>query len=297
MTDTDKDRNFTSVSYERHRNTYRKKGLKEPKPQNRSLLAYGEKMKLYSFLDPLIEIYPDAKWLVVGDGRFAEGSLYLADKGVSAMPSDIDASLLKNMKQNSMIDDFAEENAENLSFEDNSFDFILCKESFHHFPRPYLALYEMLRVASKGVVLIEPQEWAGRGCVAEFSAKIRNVIRKIRGGMEMDSTYEETGNFVFRLSLKEMEKISKALNFRYLLWRETNGFYNEKTFSSNKNSAKARLYTFFVMLTDIFTKFGAASTTLSAALIKDDISREALHSASKKKIKIKKLPSNPKIKG
>ena len=50
------------------------------------------------------------------------------------------------------------ENAENLSFEDKTIDFILCKESYHHFPRPMVALYEMLRVARNGVLLIEPND-------------------------------------------------------------------------------------------------------------------------------------------
>ena len=34
-------------------------------------------------------------------------------------------------------------------FEDNSFDIVFTKESMHHWPRPYLGIYEMLRVAAK----------------------------------------------------------------------------------------------------------------------------------------------------
>lgn len=50
------------------------------------------------------------------------------------------------------------ENAEKLSSPNETLDFVLCKESYHHFTRPMLALYEMLRVATKAVVLIEPNE-------------------------------------------------------------------------------------------------------------------------------------------
>ena len=56
------------------------------------------------------------------------------------------------------INNYSEENAEDLSFNDESFDYVLIKEAFHHFPRPWIALYEAFRVCKKGIVLIEPND-------------------------------------------------------------------------------------------------------------------------------------------
>jgi SAM-dependent methyltransferase len=56
---------------------------------------------------------------------------------------------------------FQKENAEQLSFEDESFDFVLCKEAYHHFPRPMIALYEMIRRRCRLIVLSDAAADAG----------------------------------------------------------------------------------------------------------------------------------------
>ena len=50
------------------------------------------------------------------------------------------------------------ENMEALSYKSSSFDLVFVKEALHHVPRPILGLYEMLRVAKKAVIFIEPGE-------------------------------------------------------------------------------------------------------------------------------------------
>ena len=108
--------------------------------------------RMYSCLDPIIERDMPASWLTIGDGRYGADSRYIRSKGGTASPSDIDDSLLKEANEKGLLDGFYRENAERLSFSSDSFDYVLCKESYHHFPRPMLALYEMLRVAKNGVV-------------------------------------------------------------------------------------------------------------------------------------------------
>ncbi|WP_158308790.1 methyltransferase domain-containing protein [Desulfocurvibacter africanus] len=78
-------------------------------------------------------------------------------------------------KPSDFIPEYSVENAEKLSFANGSYDYLLCKEAFHHFPRPMIALYEMLRVARKGIVLIEPNDNGADG-------------------------FEECGNYVYSLS-------------------------------------------------------------------------------------------------
>lgn len=89
----------------------------------------------------------------------------LGEKGFrNCCPTDISEYLLAEARRRGLITKYALENAERLSFADQSFDYVFCKESFHHFPRPYQALYEMLRVAREAVLLIEPNDPHIRNC-------------------------------------------------------------------------------------------------------------------------------------
>ena len=47
------------------------------------------------------------------------------------------------------------QNAENLSYEDNEFDYVTAHATLHHFSSPHRGLTEMYRVATRGVVVIE----------------------------------------------------------------------------------------------------------------------------------------------
>lgn len=47
-------------------------------------------------------------------------------------------------------------NAEEMDLEDASYDFVLVQDGLHHLPRPVLGYTEMLRVARRAVVVIEP---------------------------------------------------------------------------------------------------------------------------------------------
>ena len=76
--------------------------------------------------------------------------------GAKALPTNLDPTLLEETKQLGLIKDYRVEDMEKLSFPDKSFDFVCCKDSLHHCLAPWQALYEMMRVARKGVFLIEP---------------------------------------------------------------------------------------------------------------------------------------------
>ncbi len=87
--------------------------------------------------------------------------------------------------------------AEHLSFEDEEFDFSFIAASLHHLPRPMLGLYELLRVARVGTILIEPNDsWLAR------------LFAKVGWATE----YEEIGNYVYRLSKHDMDRLCKALH-------------------------------------------------------------------------------------
>lgn len=49
--------------------------------------------------------------------------------------------------------------AENLPYEDNSFDLVCCVESFHHYPNPYKSLTEVKRILKKDGLFLLCDTW------------------------------------------------------------------------------------------------------------------------------------------
>ena len=88
------------------------------------------------------------------------------------------------------------EDNEELSFDDDSFDFSFIAASLHHLPRPVLGLYELLRTSKRGVIVIEPNDsW------------LTSLATKIGFAQK----YEMHGNYVYRFSKRDVEKISSSL--------------------------------------------------------------------------------------
>ena len=155
--------NFQEKSYERHSEHFKEYctgGAKEKHAKTwfeKDTVDAWRHQRMYQILDPILKV-KSSKWLTVGDGRYGKDAKYIIDNGCEALATDISDALLQEAKNIGYINEFKKENSESLSFDDSKFDYVFCKESYHHFPRPMLALYEMLRVASKGVILIEPND-------------------------------------------------------------------------------------------------------------------------------------------
>jgi SAM-dependent methyltransferase len=164
-------------------------------------------------------------WLTIGDGRYGLDSVALRRRGAKhALPTDITDAMLKEAKAKGIIDDFRVENAEKLRFDDQSFDFVFCKEAFHHMPRPFLGLYEMLRVARKGVVLIEPQDQ--HGSVAMTA--VHWLKRTLAGERHFDQRrYEDSGNYIYTVSRREIEKACLGINLPCVAFKGITNIYLE----------------------------------------------------------------------
>jgi len=74
--------------------------------------------RMYRVALPLLEAYPGAQWLTVGDGRYGLDAMYLRRHGAHALATDISDTLLAEAKQRGLIPDYRKENAEALSFAD-----------------------------------------------------------------------------------------------------------------------------------------------------------------------------------
>ena len=151
-------------------------------------------------LAPALEIlgsFGKRTWLTVGDGAGTD-AWRLIDAGLGeVLATDLDDTMLAKTKAAGFINNYQVANAEKLPFPDNSFDFVLCKETLHHMERPYLGLYECLRVCRYAVAVIEPQD-------PYIDVPQRTDV--------FQPGYERVGNFVYCFSEHEINKLGLGLN-------------------------------------------------------------------------------------
>ncbi|MEO6303173.1 MAG: class I SAM-dependent methyltransferase [Bacteroidia bacterium] len=178
--------------------------------------------RMLSILDPFLINDKNSYWLTVGDGRFGTSASYINKNNSKALATDIDIKLLEIAKKEKMLPDFAFANAEKLPFEENIFDYAYCKQSYHHFPRPALAVYEMLRVSKKAIMFTEPNDFIPTPFTRRLLQKIKHSIKKITSGkIEHSDTghYEPIGNYVYGINLRNFEKIALGIGLPCLAYK------------------------------------------------------------------------------
>jgi len=257
--------------------------------------------RMYQVLDPILVTEPQAKWLTVGDGRYGKDAKYITEKGCDALATDISVHLLKDAKDLGYITKYKVENAESLSFQDSAFDYVFCKESYHHFPRPMLALYEMLRVAKSGVLLIEPND---AYIINRYSAilfrNLKNIIKFFLGKEINKHSFEESGNYMFSISRREIEKVALGLNYKTVAFKGINDAYFSGV-EYEKMSDKGPLQKKVIRLINIanfLCKLGFLDYGILASIIfKKELSKELLQQLIDEGYEIIQLPDNPYISG
>lgn len=292
--------------HEKHFDQYAKGGLRERIAQSwfrEGTIAYAQARQRDSISDPLLTSYPGAEWVTVGDGRYGSDAHYVGIHGGRVVATDISDALLREGAEIGYITAFQKENAEALSFADASKDFVLCKESYHHFPRPMKALYEMLRVSRKGVILLEPIDPYVYKNFAQ--ALFRGVLSAINGlglfklliGREIKrATYEDVGNYVYKISAREMEKVALGLNYPYVAFKGINIYH--KNGSENISATK---FSFAKLTVDVMTGMLnlisglriAEPQLLAVVIFKETPTEECLAEMRKYGYKIVKLSRNP----
>jgi 2-polyprenyl-3-methyl-5-hydroxy-6-metoxy-1,4-benzoquinol methylase len=108
--------------------------------------VYQSKIRTLDMLRPFWQT-PNS-WLTIGDYNGLEAN-WLQQKGQDVTASDISDTVLKEAYKRGGINKFRQINVEQIDCENETFGYVSCREAFHHFPRAYLGLYEMIRVASK----------------------------------------------------------------------------------------------------------------------------------------------------
>jgi ubiquinone/menaquinone biosynthesis C-methylase UbiE len=88
------------------------------------------------------------------------------------------------------------QNAENLTYKDNTFDYCYVRAGLHHLERPIKAIYEMERVSRLGFGFQE----------AHDSSLMRLLVR-----LGYTADIEPAGNYVYRFQRRELEKLMCAM--------------------------------------------------------------------------------------
>jgi ubiquinone/menaquinone biosynthesis C-methylase UbiE len=255
--------------------------------------------RMYEAIDAFIELEPDAAWVTLGDGRYGNDAKYIQEKGGSALATDISDYLLKEAKKTGYIADYRIENAEALSFQDSEFDYAYCKESYHHFPRPMIALYEMLRVVIKAVILTEPNDVYCNQKIREILfGKLVNLIKILLSRDVSKHAYEESGNFLYSLGRREAEKLALGLNYKMVAFKGVNDFYcpgveYEHMADNGPLQKKTRR---FIRIKNLLCKLGFLDYNLiSVVIFKTEPGAELLQRLRDDEFEIVELPENPYI--
>lgn len=298
---------FNQTSYEKHTNMYSKTDLDTMnKWTQKNTVDYWRHKRMYDTMLPLLSCYKDASWLTIGDGRYGTDANYLLQYTKNVVASDIAEECLKVAKENNFIQEYKIENAESLSFENNSFDFVVCKEAYHHFPRPMIAVYEMIRVAKNAIILIEPndsntiipQQQSFASAFFWFKQSCKNAIKKLLNKpiFYHQGNYEDVGNYVFSISEREIEKVGLGLNLDMVAFKGINDYYIEGVESEllENNGPLFNTIKNNIAIEDNLVKKGARKPgLLTAILFKKMPSDECISALKKDGFSITKLTKNP----
>lgn len=300
-------RSFQEKSYQKHSENFqecRSGGKKEAHAKTwleKDTVDAWRDQRMYQVFNPVFIADLKARWLTIGDGRYGKDAKYILEKGCYALASDISDTLLKEAKDIGYIPEYKKENAESLSFQDSEFDYVFCKESYHHFPRPMLALYEMLRVASKGVLLIEPNDACINNKISEILFRnLKNIIKWLLRKRANRHSFEEVGNYEYSISRREIEKVALGLNYKIVAFKGFNDAYfagveYEKLSDKGPLQKKVRVR---ISIANFLCKLGFKDyARLAAIIFKKEPSEELLQQLAKEDYEIIHLPDNPYISG
>lgn len=239
---------------------------------------------------PIVKEFPDSKWLTVGDGKFGSDAFFLQTQGIDVVATSISSHTLEMAHSRGFIQKYAAQNAEAFDFPDNSVDFVLCKESLHHFPRPAVGFYEMLRIARKGIILIEPIEGSQKPVTV-----IKNLAKRALRGNSSDQ-FEPSGNFIYRISIREAFKMLTALGHSCLAWKGINDFWYPPfaVADAGKSSLGAVGTRLGIGVQDLLARLGLLNYGLAAVICFKDRPAKSLDSRLRQSgFAVVPLPENP----
>ena len=239
---------------------------------------------------------PDYSLLTIGDGRYGSDAIYFKDYCGTVHASDLNVELLNSAKSNGLLDNISMQNAEDLSFDSDSFDVLFAKEALHHCPRPFMALYEAFRVAKFAVAFVEPFDQS-----TSFLFKTRLFLKKmLKFGNRSGYNFEKVGNFVYTFAPADFEKFMLGMHSRYLAFSGINDYYHPSLVhcfknGTNPSSLIGRLrFNFYLNLTRVLVFLRLQRPSLLGVILFKERPGSSLVSMLRSKgWVVKELPSNP----
>jgi ubiquinone/menaquinone biosynthesis C-methylase UbiE len=288
---------FENISYEAHEKFFEKEGDFLTRLKNTNTIEHWRQGLMYDELLPLLNT--NDSWLALGDGMGTDTN-WLEQHGIDATATDISDYILKQSHQQGYIKKYAVENAEKMTAETNSYDIVLCKEAYHHFPRPYIALYEMIRVSRKAVVLIEAIDI---GIQMPIIVALKNILGRfntnwINKVWKNQFSFEIVGNYVYKISEREMEKVAMGMNLPYLAYKGINSHFNT-TLDLNVPKENNSIYTSLkrkIFWRNLLCKLGITPYQMMTCVIFTALpSDEEINKLKVAGFKIVKMPKNPYV--
>lgn len=293
------------LSYRAHENNLNRKIVEKDERlmhiKNKNCISYQIIKRTLDNLEPFLK--SSDEWLTIGDYNGLEAN-YLIENGQRAVASNITDIFLQEAKKDKLIKDFKIINAEDIDYPDDNFDYVFCKEAFHHFPKAYIGLYEMIRCSKKAAIIIEPIDIIAKMPLLLF---IKNILDRINPMLinkiwRNRFSFEIVGNYVFKISEREIEKIAMGIGLKTIAFKRINLILNlrlKKSITSetpinsnawNKVKRRIRLKNFLSFLKIV------PYNHLISVLFKSEPSTEVRKNMKKMGYVIIDLPENPYIK-
>lgn len=188
---------------------------------NKDCIGYQIIYQTLRIIDPFLG--RKNSWLTIGDYNGLEAN-YLGNMQQEAVASDISDVFLDEAFKKGLIKKYSVVNVEKIHFPDNTFNYTFCKEAFHHFPKAYLGLYEMIRCSKDAAIIIEPIDIITKMPLLLFIKNITDrlnpmLINKI---WRNRYSFEIVGNYVFKISEREIEKIAMGMGLSSIAFKRVN---------------------------------------------------------------------------
>ncbi len=268
---------------------------------NKGTISYQLRVLTMDILSPFYS--HRNSWLTIGDFAGVEAN-YLQDQNQEVTASDISELALKEAYDRGLIKSYSLQNVENITYDTGSFDYVICREAFHHFPRAYLGLYEMIRVAKKAAIVIEPIDILSK---IPWILLLKNICDKISPSLinrfwKNRFSFETAGNYVFKLSAREVEKMAMGIGLPCLALREMNILRLEGDYPElNKIPPKAAIQRKFlgrIRRMNFISRLGLIPYNTLCCIIFNEMPTQDIKSGLVKMgFSVLDLPTNPYLNG
>lgn len=299
MIQTEKGALKSHIAHEQHMiNLIKEKDKRFFTLKNKDCIAYFLNIRTLEILNPLLN--NKNTWLTIGDYNGFEAQ-YFKEHNQSVIASDISDIFLKEAKAEGFIEEYRKENVEHLSFSEDNIDYVFCREAFHHFPRAYLGIYEMLRVAKKGAILIEPVDIISKMPLVLLLKNICDLFNPllINKIWRNRFSWEIVGNYVFKISEREVEKIAMGIGLPCIAFKEMNTFLSMKhdiTEVPTNNKVLRKIKRKLKFWNGLCALRFIPYNTLCSIIFKEMPDKEILMNLKVKGYRIIMLPANPYLK-